>query len=219
MKFLSFDSPFFQFMEKVADFFIVNILTVILLLPIVTGGAALTAAHKIMQNYVTKNDQPVFKTYFRTFASEFKHSTIVWLLSLVLIAILALNVTLVFFNFSGNLAFLLYILLGIATVVFLGTAAYAIPMIARYENSLKQHLRNALLLAVGNLPKTVIMLALYAIPVLLAFLDVEIFFNLIFFWLLIGTSLTIYLETKLLYPIFQKLEDAAEDSEADDSAE
>ena len=220
MKFFSYDSPFFQFMEKTADFLILNLLTVLLFIPVITGGAALTAMHKVMHNYATQTEQPVFKTYFKTFASEFKQSTIVWLISLALAGILVANFMLVYFNIGGNLGFLLYILLGVASVVFFGAAAFAFPLIARYENTLRQHLRNAVLLAVSNLPKTVIMLALYAIPVALFIFAVEAFIKLVFFWLLIGISITVNLETKLIFPIFQRLESAAEENteEADEES-
>lgn len=213
MKIFNLESPFFQFLEKVADFFIVNVLTVLLFIPIITGGAALTSAYKIMQNMVTKNEQPIFKTYFKTFFAEFKHSTVVWLLTLVVIAALVANIVLVYFNFSGNLGFLLYILLSVATVVFLGASTFAFPMIARYENTLKQHLRNALLLSIANLPKTLIILVMYAIPVALAIYNVAAFFNLSIIWIFIGISITVYLATKIQQPIFDKLEEAAEENE------
>lgn len=211
MKIFSLDSPFFQFMEKVADYFIVNILTALLFLPVITGGAAITAAHKVMQNFASKNEQPIVRTYFKTFAAEFKQSTIVWLIVLGILGLLVGNIFLVYLNFSGNLAFFLYLALGIASVVFLGTAAFAFPMIARYENTLKQHLRNSLLLAIGNLPKTILMLALYAIPVAILVASVQIFFNTLFIWLLFGIALIINLETRIIFPIFQKLEDVSEE--------
>lgn len=212
MKIFNLESPFFQFMEKIADFFIVNVLTVLLFIPVITGGAAITAAYKIMLNMVTQNEQPIFKTYFKTFAAEFKQSTIVWLLTVLVIGLLAANIFLIYLRFSGNFAFLLYILLAMATIVFLGAATFAFPMIARYENTLKQHLRNAVLLAIANLPKTVIILALYAIPVVLAIFKVEAFFNLSIIWILIGISITVYIATKLIHPVFQKLETTEEEN-------
>lgn len=215
MKIFNLDSPFFQFMEKVADFFIVNVLTVLLFIPVITGGAAITSAYKIMQNMLTQNDQPIFKTYFKTFAAEFKQSTIVWLLTLLVLALLVGNLFLVYINFSGHLGFFLYILLGVASIVFLGAATFAFPMIARYENTLKQHLRNALLLAIAHLPRTVIILALYAIPVALAIFNVGAFLNLSIIWILIGVSITVYLASKIIQPIFQKLEAAAEENTED----
>ncbi len=131
----------------------------------------------------------------------------------MVIAALVANIVLVYFNFSGNLGFLLYILLSVATVVFLGASTFAFPMIARYENTLKQHLRNALLLSIANLPKTLIILVMYAIPVALAIYNVAAFFNLSIIWIFIGISITVYLATKIQQPIFDKLEEAAEENE------
>ena len=218
-KFFSMDSPFFQLMEKIADFFIVNFLTVLLFIPVITGGAALTAAHKVMQNFVMKNEQPILKSYFKAFTSNFKHATILWLITLVVIFLLASNIFLVYINFSGNLAFFLYILLGIVGVVLLGTAAFAFPMIARYENTFKQHLRNAMLLSIGNLPTTLIMVALYVIPVVLAIVSAEVFLNTSIIWIFIGISILIYFEAKLICPIFRKLEETVEEDEGEETEE
>jgi len=217
MKFFSLDGPIFRIMEKIADLFIVNLLTLFLMAPVITGGAALTAACKVMQNMVTNNEQPVFKTYFKTFASEFKHATLAWLITLVLLAILIYNVTVVYMSFAGNLQFLLYIMLAVASVVFLGTGCYVFPMIARYENTFKQHLRNALLLAMANLPKTILMLAMYLAPVIIALLSIDVFFRVSIFWLMIGIGLTVYTNAKLMQPIFQKLEEPEESSETQEN--
>ena len=211
MKFFSYDGPFFRLLEKISDLFIVNLLTLALFVPVITGGAALTAAHKVMQNMVTDNDQPVFKTFFKTFFSEFKHATVVWLIALALLAILIYNMTIVYVTFSGTLQFVLYLMLAVAATLFLGTGCFAFPMIARYENTLKEHLRNSLLLAVSNLPKTFVMLVMYLAPVIILLLSIEVFFRVSIFWLMIGISLTVYCTTRMIYPVFQKLEEPSEE--------
>lgn len=211
MKFFSFDGPFFRFLEKISDLFIVNLLTLVLMLPVITGGAALTAAHKVMQNMVINHDQPVFKTYFQTFFSEFKHATLVWLMALALLAILLYNMTIVYVTFSGSLQFFLYLMLAVASTLFLGTGCFAFPMIARYENTLKEHLRTSLLLAITNLPRTVVMLVMYLAPVIILLLSIDVFFRVSIFWLMLGISLTVYCTTKMIYPVFQKLEAPSEE--------
>ena len=45
MKFLNIDSPFMQIMNKVADLMILNLLTIVCMIPLITTGAALTAMH------------------------------------------------------------------------------------------------------------------------------------------------------------------------------
>ena len=67
-------------------------------------------------------------------------------------------------NFTGGLAMGMRILMGSLTVVILAAAGYVFPLIARYENSLRQHLLNALILAVAKLPRTLCIVVLNALP-------------------------------------------------------
>ena len=46
------DSPLNQFLVRIADLCIINILTLILCIPVVTAGAAITAAHKTTQDMI-----------------------------------------------------------------------------------------------------------------------------------------------------------------------
>ena len=154
-KFLSLESPIIQFLERVADIFIISCLTVLISLPIFTIGPAITAALKVQQNIIMKNEQPVLKTYFRAFTSNFKQAVLIGLIGLVVLAFLVFDLLLVYFNMAGNLAFLLYLLLGLTTVIAMGTAIFSLQLVARYDNTFKEHLRNGFFLAMANLPRTV----------------------------------------------------------------
>lgn len=47
-KFFDIDSPLMQFLNKVADLMLLNLLTLICCIPLITAGAALTAAHYVV---------------------------------------------------------------------------------------------------------------------------------------------------------------------------
>ncbi len=210
-----------QFMELVADFFIVNALTALLILPIITAGPALVACCKVMQNFVWKEDRPIIAAYFRSFKENFKQGLVLGLLTMLALAVLAVNLSVVYLYFEGNLALILYMVLLVATVVFLGAAVYAFSLMARYDNTLKQHLRNGLFLAIGYLPRTVGLLVLYGIPVFLAVYDINIFIKSMVIWLMIGMSLIVYGGTKLIAPVFFSLDQriADQDNETQGEAE
>lgn len=209
-KIFNLDSPFFRLMERIADFFILNVLTVLCSLPFFTLGAALTAHHKVMQNFVMDEDMPVVKSYFRAFAGNFRQATAVWLLTAAVIALIGTDIWLVFLYLDG-LAKMLYILLAVFGALALGTACYAFALIARYENSLKDHLRNSIVLAVGHLPKTVLMLLVCAMVPVLVILAIDLSFNLLLILATIGISLIVYAHTLLLKPVFLALEDAQQE--------
>lgn len=217
-KLFGFDSPFFQFMEKVANFFIVNALVMLCSLPVITMGAAVTAGFKVMQNMTMENDQPIVKSFFRAFIGNFKQASLLWLVVVLVLVFLIADLLLVFFNLTGSIALIIYLLLAVSSVIALGTATFAFHLIARYENTFKEHLRNAFFLALGNLPRTVIMLMVLAIPVAFLIINPTFFFNTLIFWSFIGVSILFYAVTLLIRPIFRKLEaDPEEESEEEDT--
>ena len=52
MDFLKIDSPFMKFLGTMADLMILNMLTVLCCVPIVTAGASFTAMHYVLQKLV-----------------------------------------------------------------------------------------------------------------------------------------------------------------------
>lgn len=205
-KFFSLDSPFICFMENVADFFILNLLTVVCSIPLVTIGAALTAHHRVMQDKVLDWDQPIMKTYFRAFAENFVQATVFWLMTAVVIALFAVDIFVIHVYFDEGWAQMTYMLLAVLGFIAFGIACYAFPLIARYENTMKEHFRNSFILALGNLPRTLLLVLLAGIPVFVAVVSIELFFNTVFIWLVFGISVILFLQTLVLKPIILRLE-------------
>lgn len=199
----------YQILEKVADFVILSLITFLCCLPVFTMGTALVASHKVTQDRMMGKEPPVIRTYFQAFASNFKKSTLLWLITLAVAAFLVGDFMIVHEYFEGSAATFSYGLLGVVSFLVLGTVAYALPMMARYENTLKAYIRNGILLAVGNLPKTILMVLLYAIPIL----SIEILISSLLFWVLFGVSGIIFLQTRLVKSIFQKLEQPKQETE------
>lgn len=211
-----FETPVFRFMERTADFFILNAMTGLLLLPVVTAGPALTACCRVMQSFVWKEELPIVASYFRAFKENFKQGMILGLLTLLALALLAVNLSVVYLYFEGTLAYILYMVLLVAAIALLGTAVYAFSLMARYDNTLKQHLYNGLFLALGYLPRTVVLLVLYGIPLVLAVWDINFFMKSSIFWVMIGMSLIIYSGTRLIAPVFLRLDAQIAEQECED---
>ena len=64
---------------------------------------------------------------------------------------------------GGNLFFFLFAL--ILLFVLISVMFWVFLLIGRYENSIQEHLKNALLLAVGRLPRTLLMWIVWGLPV------------------------------------------------------
>lgn len=208
------DGPFYQLLERIADFFIINFLTVVCSLPVFTAGAAIVANQKVMQNFLSHIEQPVTRVYFRAFRDNFKQATIVWLLTIIIAAFLAGDFFIIHTHFSTTWKTPLFAFLGIVCFLFLGAISYIFPLIARYDNMLRTHIQNGVFLAASHIPRTIIMVCTYVVPlVLVVCFPEELLFGALLFWVTFGVSIFTFLEARLIKPILVKLEDAASDAE------
>ena len=220
-KLLSLDNPFVQFMERIWDYCVINLLIALLSFPVITLGAAFTAGQKVMQDFMFDNEQPIVRSFFRSFARNFKQSTIVWLFALLAIGFFAFDAVLIYVFVGSALYLPFYLLLGSIAVVVFGSALYAFSLIARYENTLKQHLRNSVLLAIGYLPRTVVMVFFYILPILLCVLSgvvdidagMQMLATVTLVFVFFGFSILSFLQARLMKPVLMKLEKTPEDSQ------
>ena len=201
-----YENPFIQFLVRVGDLMILNLLFLVCALPVVTLGASLTALHRVTQNMLFEQEEPLIKAFFRAFRQNFKQSTLVWLVELVVIVSLVCDVLLVMAYFDGSLARTMYILVAVLAILVAGVFSYLMPLIARYENGTRQQVNNAVVLAIIKLPKTVLLMLLNLLPVILLLISVPVFVQTLIFWVIIGFAFVSFLTSSILKPVFQQLE-------------
>lgn len=200
------DTPLMQMLTRVGDMIIINFLTIICSLPIITAGAAISATHRIMQDFLMDNETTIVRTYFRAFKENFKQATLVWLALVVIIAALLADVFLINLFIQGSLRSFFVILLSAVALIVFAISMYIFPLLTRYRNTLPQHLRNSLILMITKLPRTIGMMALHALPFVILWVSYNLFLQTLIFWLFVGASFTIFMDTFLLKPVFQQLE-------------
>ncbi len=204
--FLNFDSPFFQFLCRVADLIIVNVLFLVCCVPVVTAGASLAAMTRVCQDIVLDASSGVVKSFFRAFRSNFKQATAAWLVMLVFVVSLVCDRLLIDAFLAGGLASALRALAAVLAVGCLALACWLFPLLVRYDNTLRQHTVNALILAVTKLPRTLLMTALAAIPFALCYFSVVTFLKTLSFWVIIGCGVICLLNSLLMAPVLAQLE-------------
>lgn len=204
------ESPVMQFLSRVGSLMIVNILFLVCSLPVITAGAALTAMHKVVQNIVMEEDEGVVKTYFNAFTVNFKQATIAWLALLLFFAGMCCNGLLAITYLSGNVLLVCKCLIAFVSVFALGVGCYFFQLLPRYENTMKQHLQNAVILVVVKLPRTVVLIVLALLPLLIAYLSMQVFSYTLVYWLIIGFSCSGFFSASLVKPVFHQLENRKE---------
>lgn len=187
-------------LQKISDIFLVNLCFLICCIPVFTIGAAITATYAVY--FKTPDDYGVCKLFFTEFRSNFKQSTIVWLIIMAIGLVFFLDFRLLD-ALGGNYSVVRYVLY-IACLALLGTCCYVFPLIAQFRNTIPSMMKNALILSFSMLPKTLLMLAINALPCLVLIISTDLFARILMLWLLIGFSVSAKINTMILKDVFSE---------------
>lgn len=203
MNIFSMDSMLGRFLYWIADIFILNILWIIFSLPIFTIGASTTALYYSMMQRQRRDESYIHKNFIKAFKENFKQSTILWLIMILVALVLFADLRIgLFFNINQNLLIgKIFIVVSVILMIpYLFVLLYIFPIQAKFENTIKDNLKNAILMAIGHLGYTLLLLMIVATFVVLtlfsrAFIGVEILF---------GVGLYAYLTSNVYITIFRK---------------
>ena len=212
-KLLNPDGPIYQFLARAFDLMWGNILFLICSLPLVTVGASWAALHKVVQDIVFEEDEAVTRRFFSAFKENFKQATIVWLLIVFFLACMLGNGLLILSFFTGGTKTLLNGILIFLIAIMMSITAYVFPLMSRYSNTLPQHFRNAVVLSVLKLPRTLVMLMLHTLPFWILYFSMSGFIQTLVFWLCFGIAFIAYMDNILLKSTYEKLEEVPEEEE------
>ena len=209
--FFGLDSPLMRFLSRLADIFILNILFLICCVPVITIGASATALYTVTLKMARNEESYMVKGFWKAFKSNFKISTIVWLIMLVLGIILGLDyrITVAFTGVMGKVMQIAILIIGTFYTI---TMLYLFLYIARFVNDVKNSLKNALLFSILNLPYTILIAVITIAPVFLTFLTGKTLAYGLFIWLFFGFAAIAYVNSLLFRKIFAKYEPQSEDS-------
>lgn len=204
------DSPFMRFLNLVADLMILNFLMVICCIPVITVGAAYTGMYYVLLKIVRGEEGYLVRGFFKSFKQNFKQATILWLIMLIVIAVYVGDFLI--FSYSG-LKFptaLIVVILAVALVLLM-VAVYVFPVLSRFDNTVRNTLKNAFCMAVLNLPKTLLTIILMALPLVIVYFSSYA----TIFVLMFGISLPAYFAAYLFSGIFKKFEPEVEAAVSD----
>ena len=198
MKIFDLDSPLMNVLNKMADLMWLNILTLICCIPIITAGAALTSMHYVALKIVRNEESYIFKS----FKTNFRQATLIWLLLMLVAAILGGDYYII--TKSGmQFSQVLVVLIMAAGVLVICTSLYVFPVLAKFDNTIMGTIRNAFIMSILQLPKTVVMFVMAFFPLIIYLVSLRLI-PIIF---LFGFSLPAYASAMLYNKFFQKLED------------
>lgn len=165
------DNGVFRVLSKIIDCIYLSLIFLITCIPIFTIGASMTALYYTVQK-VLKNDRGyVGGEYWHAFKTNFKQGTIIWLI--------VLAVGLVLFGDykimqaaaeAGNTIGKFYMFFGVMLALEVLWCIYLFPYLSRFENKTKVIMKNAGLIAILNLPRTLLIALMTLVAGLIVYL-------------------------------------------------
>lgn len=195
------ENPFMQFLNRLTDVIILNVLCLVCCLPIITAGASLSALHYITLKMVKNEEGYVFRGFFKAFKDNFKQGTIIWSIFLVISVLFRMDIRILEAAGDSLPSFLQVIIYSLYMIVCL-IAMYVFPLISRFNNTIRNSIKNAFLMCIIHIPKSLIMAVIYILPLIIILL----FPVLIPVYLLIGFSGPAYVNSYFWKGIFKKYE-------------
>ena len=168
------NNGFFRGLSKLVDCIYLSIIFVFSSIPIFTIGASLTALYYAVHKSLKNDRGYVGKEYWAAWRRNFKQSTLIWLLNLVMGIVLYGDIQILkVMEEAGNPLGKAYVFFGVLLVLMLLWISYLYPYIARFENTTKAIMKNAAYMAILNLPRTLLIgllmlvfgLVIYLIPI------------------------------------------------------
>lgn len=153
----NYDNPVWRFIGKLGDLIILNILWIVCSIPVFTAGASTTAVYYVTLKLVRDEEDSTIKSFFRSFKSNFRQATAIWLIMLAAGIVLGFDF---WFFVSGAMPVtgapktVLTAVAGGLLLIYLFILTYVFPLQSRFYNPVKRTLFNAFFMSVRHLLQT-----------------------------------------------------------------
>lgn len=203
----SLDNKFFEILGKIADIVILNVLCIISCLPIITIGSSITATYSVTMKMIKDEETYIVKDFIKRFKENFKASTIIWSIMLIIGAVLAFDFYISKLILNESISNVLQLVFTMITIIYIFTLSYVFPIQSKFENTIRNTMINSIFISIQNLPCTIIIVVLNLSPLLLISLFINYWGQIIFFYTVIGFGIITYVNSIFFEKIFNKLID------------
>jgi len=213
--FFNFDGPFFTHLSRLADILWLNILFIICCIPIFTIGAATTSLYYVTLKMVRDEESYITKSFFKSFKQNFLQATGIWLIILVVGIVIAMDYRMVVFEEyaylipSAAVRNVIMVASMVMIIVLANVTVYVFPILAKFDNTIKNTIRNAFLMSIRHLPYTVLLIIIPIVPIVLMYFSVHMYLLVVIMF-----SAEAYISSKLFVKIFDNYINPVVDEES-----
>ena len=198
--FFSMDKPLFRILSTLYDLIILNLLTILCCLPVLTTGASLTALHFVLIEIVRGEETYIVRSFFRSFRENLRQCTLIWSACLLLCAA---GFWLVQSSRESPFRTVISGCVGLMAIALFLLSLYLFPFVAHFRNTIGQSVRISAALTSAYLFRTLGMAAIHIVFAALLWGFIRWTIPLI---VLFGLSLPAYFCALLYHPVLVRLE-------------
>ena len=147
-----------RILTAACNLILVNFCFIIGSIPLFTIGASITSLYKITIKIAAGENPAVFREFFGCYKENFLRSTGFWLVYCVLAAFFGFEIYMVRTALPQQYQWSMFPAIFFLFAIF-SSACYAFPIIGWFDETVKQVVKNSLLLAITNLPTTILFAA------------------------------------------------------------
>lgn len=201
MKFFSVESPLYKFMQSLWDILKLNFMWIIFCIPIVTIGGSTIAAFSVLLRMSEDQEGNVIKDFWKAFKENWKQGILIGLLPPICFEAVFLDFQLYNAVENGGLGIL--IVGCFSAYIFIFCLIYVFPLLARYDNTVINSIKNSFRIGMKFFGRTFLLLAIIAVEVLIIFWNPTTKFV----GALIGPACIMYTISGVAMHIFRKIEE------------
>jgi len=192
-------------LDTFGNLFVLNVLFILFSLPVITFGASLTAMYSTTLKMVKNEEGGIWKTFWKAFKSNFKKATLVWLMAAVVLVVIA-GELLFAGSVTGAMSVFYLIVAAIEICVLCLIVGFLPAIIARYDNTVMNSIKNSLLLAISNLWSWIKVSLIWFMPIFFTFYYLDVLFIYTWYlWLIFIFALLAYCSSIVIIKVFDKV--------------
>lgn len=189
------------FLNRLGDLIVLNLLTLITMVPVVTAGAAITSMYEITLKMVKNEEGKIIPSYLSAFRGNLKKSTAIWIAGAGTAAFLGLDIRLLG-RLDGSWVMYYKLVLFVLALIVMMFTVFSLVTAARFENTMKNTVKNGILFCIIHFLKSILMFAVILLPVILLCVSAR-FWSLI---ILFGVSGPAFLTSIYFRDLFKDFE-------------
>lgn len=202
------DSKFWHFATLVADFILLNLLFVVLCIPVVTIGPAVSALIHTTLKLSEDENRTIIKPFWNEFQRDITKKMVLWIVYFVLIAAMVYMAQF-YWNFANNnvdlfriFGFMLFVLSALILVTTIVASIIGLAMTTKYLSPIKRLIKNSYLLIIVMPFQSLIMASAFVVAtIFFIYQTVPVFL----FFLVIGFAGLAYTFAPLIRDFFTKV--------------